>query len=265
MLRIDFLGSGSEGNATLIRWDQTCVLLDCGFGPRKLKARLDQAGVAPETVDAVLITHEHRDHWAGLSLLSRREALQVFITRRTAKKVSLGKKAACQQVEIQAGTAFSIGALDVLPFSISHDARDPVAYVFTLPDGARLGVAYDLGYASDKVVEALQGCEYLGLETNHDPELLRKGPYPAYLKRRIRSGQGHLSNEQSAGLLRRVASDGLRHVFGMHVSKTNNRPALALRALTAELRQLGLRTPEVTVVEQDRVLSFPPKGQLSLF
>lgn len=264
MLRIDFLGSGSEGNATLIRWGQTCLLLDCGFGPRRLKARLDAIRVAPAAIDAVLITHEHRDHWTGLPLLSPREELRVFSTRRTARRVDFGRRAACQREEIHAGSAFFVGEITVHPFSTSHDARDPVGYAFALPDGQRLGMAYDLGYASDEVVDALRGCDYLGLEANHDPHMLSEGPYPAHLKRRIRSGQGHLSNEQAAGLLRRAACARLQHVFGMHVSKTNNRPALVQSVLSAELRQLGL-TPEVTVVEQDRVLSFPGTGQLSLF
>lgn len=264
MLRIDFLGSGSEGNATLIRWGETCVLLDCGFGPRKLKRRLEEVAVAPEAVGAVLITHEHRDHWTGLSLLSRRPELRVFLTRRTARGVHFGKRAACQREVVQAGQPFEVGELTILPFSTSHDARDPVGYVLGLPDGTRLGMAYDLGRADDGVVEALRGCDYLGIEANHDPRMLREGPYPGYLKRRIRSVKGHLSNPEAAALLGRVASERLRHVFGMHLSQTNNRPALARRALTAELRRLGLR-PEVTMVGQDEVVSLPPRGQLRLF
>ena len=263
MLRIDFLGSGSEGNATLIRWDRTTVLLDCGFGSRTLAARLALAQVAPGAVDAVLITHEHRDHWTGLSLLSRRAELRVYATRRTGKGVAFGKRAACQRLDVQPGQAFDVGPMRVLPFPTSHDAREPVGYVFELPDGTRLGMAYDLGYASEPVVEALQGCHLLGLEANHDRRMLSEGPYPPHLKRRIRSGKGHLSNDQAAGLLRRVAGPGLRHLFCMHISRTNNDPELVRRALRAELHQLGLH-PELTIVAQDEVYAWPPRGQLML-
>jgi len=268
MLTIDFLGSGSGGNATLIRWGQSCVLLDCGFGPRLLRQRLERAGVRPEAITGLLLTHEHRDHVAGLSLLARQPGLPVLLTRRTARALRemnlLGRDAPCEPVVVKAGQPLRLGPFELLPFATAHDATEPLGYVLGLPDGRRVGFATDLGHPNPETVEALAGCDLLGIEANHDPELLRKGPYPAFLKRRIGSKLGHLSNHGAGTLLARVARSNLRHVFLMHLSQTNNRPPLARRTTEQRLSQLGLRLP-VTVVPQERGCRWPAAGQLSLF
>jgi phosphoribosyl 1,2-cyclic phosphodiesterase len=266
-IRIDFLGSGSSGNATLIRSGDTTVLLDCGFGPRILRQRLDRAGACPEVLDALLITHEHGDHIAALKSLVRVPGLSIHLTGQTAAALGIrsGDRWDAARVTVQAGRRFRVGALEIEPFITAHDASEPVGYVFRLPDGRRLGVATDLGHANREAVAALRGCELLAIEANHDPHMLRRGPYPAFLKRRIRGNRGHLSNSDAAGLLARVATRSLQHLFVLHVSRTNNRPGLVQRTLEARLRQLRL-DPTVTVIGQDSVCRYPPPGQqLTLF
>jgi phosphoribosyl 1,2-cyclic phosphodiesterase len=265
--RIDFLGSGSSGNATLIRSGDTAVLLDCGFGPRILRQRLDEVGTGPERLDALLITHEHGDHIAGLRSLVRVPGLSIHLTRQTAAALGIrsdeGWDAA--RVTVEAGRPFRVGALEIEPFVTAHDAGEPVGYVLRLPDGRRLGVATDLGHANRETVTALRGCELLAIEANHDPHMLRRGPYPAFLKRRIRSNRGHLSNSDAAGLLASVATNRLQHLFVLHVSRTNNRPGLVRRTMEARLQKLKLDA-EVTVIAQDSVCRYPAPGQqLSLF
>ena len=268
MLSIDFLGSGSGGNATLVRYDNTALLLDCGLGPRVLRQRLAQVGVDPKDLDALLITHEHNDHVAALPSLARHEQLTIHLTPATARGV--GGREAIRQWKatrdlVKPGRPFDVGPLTVLAFSTVHDAGAPVGFVVTLPNGRRLGFATDLGRVNAQTADALRDCDLLAIEANHDPDLLRQGPYPYFLKQRIRSDLGHLSNADAAGLLARVAGERLEHLFALHLSRTNNRPDLARETLRSRLRHMGLRRPAVTVVEQERVLSYPLPGQLSLF
>lgn len=263
-LRIHFLGSGSGGNATLVRWGETAILLDCGFGSRELRRRLAQVKTKVEDLAAAFITHEHHDHLSGLPLLARCPGLPIHMTRRTTRAARWGKKAACERVEVQAARPCRAGPVEVHPFATAHDAREPVGYVIQMPDGSRLGFATDLGHPSAVAIDALADCDLLAIEANHDVEMLRRGPYPGFLKRRILSERGHLSNRAAAALLHRVASKRLQHLFLMHLSQVNNRPALARRTIEVELRRLGLTVP-VTVIDQDQVLSYPLPGQLSLF
>jgi len=263
MLQIDFLGSGSSGNATVIRYEQTCILYDCGFSGRELKRRLENAGLTPDDITAVLLTHEHRDHVGGLPLLARRESLPVYLTEPTNIAVRFGSRATCQRVFIRAGQAFKVEQIEILPFEIAHDARQPVGYVLSFPDGTRLGIATDLGYANPEAIEALGGCNLIGLEANHDPDLLMNGPYPWFLKQRIRSNKGHLSNANAAEMLGQLAGEDLQHIFALHLSETNNRPALAKKALVERIEKLGLTT-QVSVISQNKPLGYPAPGQMAL-
>ncbi len=255
MLQIHFLGSGSGGNAIVIRWGRTCLLLDCGFSGKEIERRLRTLGQDIEGIEAVLLTHEHSDHVKGLAALARKPERAVYCTAPTARAVYFGRRPRCERVEVRAGRPFSVGELQVEPFVLSHDARQPVGYVFHLPDGTRLGIATDLGHPNPEAVEALRGCDLIGLESNHDPDMLRDGPYPWVLKQRIRSDLGHLSNPCAAGALEQIVSDRLRRLFALHLSQTNNEPDLARRALTGRLIEIGLDVP-VTVVGQDRPDSF---------
>jgi len=263
LLELFFLGSGSRGNALLIGWGQTRLLLDCGLSARELKRRAAGLGQDLDRVEAVLITHEHADHVAGLAGLAAQAGRTVFCTPKTARSVYFGKRCRADRCEVVPGRAFSVGPIEVCAFPTSHDARDPVGYRFGLPDGTRLGVATDLGFLNPEAADALAGCDYLGLESNHDLAMLRDGPYPWVLKQRIRSERGHLSNPDAADALERLASDRLRQLFALHLSQTNNTPAHARASLQQRLDQLGLRAG-LQVVGQDQPLRFPASGQLRL-
>ncbi|MBN2361458.1 MAG: MBL fold metallo-hydrolase [Deltaproteobacteria bacterium] len=262
-LSIRFVGSGSSGNAAVLCYRDVCVLLDCGFGPRTLRQRLAGCGVDVASVQAVLITHEHSDHVAGLKLFARRPDVEVCATARTGAALKFGPRAACQRRTVQPGRSFAIGPFSITPFSISHDAADPVCYRFALPDGTVAAFATDLGYPNREALAALAGCDIVGLEANHDPELLRTGPYPSFLKQRISSEVGHLSNQQTVQALTAIAGPRLRQLFLMHLSQTNNRPDLALATARAGVEALGLDIG-VAALRQDRSLQYPAPEQLAL-
>lgn len=275
MLKLCFLGSGSSGNAALVRWGETRLLIDCGFSAAELARRLAAVGERLEDVQAVLVTHEHADHVAGLRGLSRLGHLALGLTQGAARAVRLSKRVRASLLTVTPDRPFSLGEVEVTAFRTLHDACEPVGYRLGFPDGSAFGLATDLGRATDRVAEALAGCRWLGLEANHDPDMLRDGPYPAYLKKRIRSDRGHLSNVQAAELATRLAHAGLERLFALHLSRTNNRPALAAGALGARLAELGLACelgvvgPSEPVVFTSDAPAAPPtpavRRQLELF
>ncbi|SOY90937.1 conserved hypothetical protein; putative Metal-dependent hydrolase [Cupriavidus taiwanensis] len=257
MMRFAFLGSGSEGNSLLIesREDTTTtrVLLDCGFGIRETARRLERLGVTPDQLDAVLVTHEHGDHVGSAYAFAARHRLTVYASHGTWLATSHLRGADVADVRVCcADHGFAIGGLQVLPYTVPHDAREPVQFV--LSDGqARLGVLTDAGMETPYVTARLAGVDALVLECNHDRELLRNSVYPASLKRRIGGDFGHLANEVAASILARVAHDGLNRVVAAHLSKQNNTRELATGALAAAL---GARPSEVLVADQDEGLAW---------
>ncbi|MBN2496605.1 MAG: MBL fold metallo-hydrolase [Deltaproteobacteria bacterium] len=268
MLELHFLASGSRGNATLLRWGSFRLLIDCGLSARELACRFETLGERIEDLDALCVTHEHSDHVTGLAGLLRRHAYQlpVHLTEPTAERLRIGRRARAALAPIAPGRPFQAGPLEIVPFRVSHDAAEPVGFRIRLPDGRALGLATDLGFPNPEAVEALAGCELIGLESNHDPDLLTAGPYPAFLKRRIRSRKGHLSNADAAGLLGRIASDRLQALFALHLSEINNRHKLARAALRQGLDGLGLSRVPVQVAGQHASTSFgrSARGQLCL-
>ncbi len=229
-MRVTSLGSGSKGNATLIEAAGTRVLVDCGFSAAELTRRLARRGLQPDQLDALLLTHEHGDHCRGAAVLSRRYGLPVWLTRGTHAAQPDPDFAAVHHISPH--RAFTLGALRVQPFPVPHDAREPCQFTFEHA-GRRLGLLTDLGRPTPHVLDRLAGCHALLLECNHDPELLRSGPYPPALQRRVGGDWGHLANEQSRALLARLDRAALRWLAGMHLSEKNNRPELALAALEA--------------------------------
>ena len=236
MLRFTSLGSGSSGNATLIEARPangerpTRVLVDCGFAPRQLALRLASRGLQIADIDAVFVTHEHSDHVGGVLALQRRHGSVVWASAGTwaAATVKLEAVPACRIA--RDGQAIVVGALTLAPFAVPHDAAEPLQ--LTCSDGRRrIGILTDIGEPTEAVAHALQGCDALLLETNHDAEMLAASAYPAWLKRRIGGARGHLANGQSAALLDACGHTGLRHVVAAHLSRQNNRPELALAAL----------------------------------
>lgn len=232
MIRFASLGSGSKGNALLAEAGRTRVLLDCGFGPRETVRRLARLGVAPESIAAVLVSHEHADHVGGVAACAARFGWAVHASHGTA--AAARQLADCAVRRFDSHGAFAIGDLEIRPYPVPHDAREPTQFVFS--DGARsLGVLTDAGSVTPHILAMLADCAALVLECNHDADMLARGRYPPPLKRRIAGDYGHLDNHAAAALLRALGGAGLRHVVAAHLSAENNRPELARAALAAAL------------------------------
>jgi len=247
-MRICLLASGSKGNSLLVESGQTRLLVDAGLSARELRKRLQLIGVDAESLNALLITHEHTDHVRGLGPLVRQLGLPVYLQTDLAGKLADVGKPECVR-EFAAGEEIVLNDLTVRPFAITHDSIAPVGFSFSGEQG-KIGMATDLGIATRLVADCLQGCRVLVIETNHDEELLRDGPYPWKLKQRVRSNHGHLSNNAGSSLLQELLWDGLESVFLGHLSETNNRPDLALNAVNAVLEQQNVCAPKVVVGRQ---------------
>jgi len=232
-IQLSVLASGSKGNSIYVATPGVRLLIDAGLTAREIERRLKRIGVRAEDLDAVVVTHEHRDHVSGLGPLSRRYRLPVFLNRATRGNLpdQVGSLADCAQ--FTTGRSFSIADLTIHPFSLSHDAADPVG--LTLVNGeSKVGICTDLGKATRLVHHHLQECRVLLLEANHDVGMLTRGPYPWSVKQRIRSASGHLSNEEARELLDRVRGAALERVILAHLSEVNNRSETVLDAF-AEL------------------------------
>ena len=263
MMRVTFLGSGSGGNCTLVSYGATSILVDCGFSAREVTSRLRALGEDPDRVRAIFVTHEHSDHSRGLRVFAKRTGVPLMASDGTARAVNAEAHGPIEHERLRAGEPLRIGELMITPFSVSHDAREPLGFVFAALDGTRLGYASDTGVMSAEAAEAMADCDHIALEANHDLDMLASGPYPFFLKRRISSDIGHLSNGASADALEQLASDRLKQVFAIHISRTNNTPARAAAALRGRLTSIGLDVP-VTAVGQDTGLCFPDR-QAALF
>ncbi|HUP29117.1 MAG TPA: MBL fold metallo-hydrolase [Usitatibacter sp.] len=229
-MRFTSLGSGSSGNALVVESGTTRVMMDCGFAVSETKMRLERSGLSPRDITAVVVTHEHDDHMGGVARFAKRYAIPVYLTRGTAQWLPADFPAVLVN-HIDSHTPFAIGGLQVDPFPVPHDAREPVQYAFS--DGsARLGVATDLGCITQHVVEKLSGCTALVVETNHDLDMLMGGPYPVSLKHRVAGRFGHLDNSGARCLVEAVERAGLKHLIAAHLSKQNNTRELAVAALS---------------------------------
>lgn len=233
-MRFASLGSGSKGNALLVDAGSTRVLLDCGFGLRESATRLARLGCSPEDLSGILITHEHSDHIAGAFALAGRFRLKLWMSHGTFSASRAREQDTLAVELIDSHQAFSIDDLEIQPFPVPHDAREPVQFTFS--DGrCRLGVLTDLGCSTPHVEQMLSGCDALVLECNHDKNMLFGGDYPHQLKRRIASRLGHLDNEAAAALLGAIDTSRMQHVIAAHLSQQNNMPALARRSLASVL------------------------------
>ena len=227
-MRFASLGSGSQGNGTLVSDGETLVLVDCGFPRRETERRLERLNVAAEDIDAIIVTHEHGDHSGGVASFSRHYKTPVYLTHGTANSGRLS--GVFQQVLINAGDDFTIGSVHVVAVPVPHDAREPVQFRLEA-SGNTLGLLTDLGSITPHLVEAFSGCDALLLEFNHDLELLMQGAYPASLKRRVAGDFGHLNNTQAGELLQRLDNHRLKILVAGHLSLKNNSREHALAAL----------------------------------
>jgi phosphoribosyl 1,2-cyclic phosphodiesterase len=248
MLRFKSLGSGSSGNATVIQarggTGITHLLVDCGLGLPQLDKRLRLAGMLADQIDAIFVTHEHGDHIGCARQLALRERIPVYMSRGTYMAIGEPDFGGLLRLVCDSET-FEVGALQVRPFTVPHDAREPLQ--LTCGDGAvRLGVLTDLGHATAHVLEQLAGCQSLLLECNHDPQMLASGSYPPFLKRRVGGDWGHLANEAAAAIALAIQPRGLKQVMAAHLSEQNNRPEVVREVLA---RTLGCGEDDILVAD----------------
>jgi len=252
------LYSGSSGNVLFCQYGHTRLLIDAGKSGKCVAEALASIGAEIGTIDGVLITHEHSDHISGVGVLARKYHLPLYATAGTwrAMEEKIGDVAPELRHEIRADRSFYLGEIGVSPFSIPHDAAEPVG--FRLYGGeASVATATDLGYFPESVFERIAGSSLVLLESNHDPDLLRRNPrYSPPLKQRILGNQGHLSNEACAGALLRLLEAGTREFILGHLSGENNSPTLARNVSTRTLEQAGV------ALEQDVRLRVAPRDQV---
>jgi phosphoribosyl 1,2-cyclic phosphodiesterase len=288
MMRMTVLASGSKGNSTLVASSRTRILVDAGLSCRELMKRMQMANEDPATIDALLITHEHQDHVQGVAVLARKLGVPVYFTQAThrawmrwmmpQKRLTYAAWLALRQqppgveerpVAVEkaedpcslpgveyfaAGSGFSIGDIVVTPFTIPHDAADPVGFVFE-SDGVRMAIATDLGYMPPNVKMAIRNCDVLMLESNHDLEMLRDGPYPWSVKQRVMSRVGHLSNEAASDFLEKNYDGNASYVVLAHLSESNNLPELARVTAERALRdRMSLLANKLLLAQQDAPL-----------
>jgi phosphoribosyl 1,2-cyclic phosphodiesterase len=251
-LRFKLLGSGSEGNATLVEGGGARVLLDAGLGPRQLAERLHSAGVDPAALDAVFVSHEHGDHARGAARLARRLGVPILTAPGTRDRLPADARTATH-LPLGLTAEVALGPFTVRACPTSHDAAEPLALAVHTADGARVGVAYDLGRATTATRYLLRGLTAIVLEANHDDVLLRTSGYPPVVQQRIAGSGGHLSNRAAAELLAEVHHPGLSVVVLAHLSERCNTAAEARAAVETALRRVGFRGT-VYVAEQDAPL-----------
>jgi len=245
------LGSGSGGNAVLIECDGSRILIDCGFGTRTLAGRLKAISVAPQSIDACIVTHDHDDHVKGAKGAAKRWGWELFATHGTARAAGLN---GAKVHRFAAGMTIEFPRITVSSTPTLHDAHESVGFVVTSHStGARAGLFYDLGRATRAMAKACESLDILVLESNHDDEMLRNGPYPRWLQTRIASPIGHLNNKDSGAFARQAVTKECNHLVLAHLSETNNTARIAMACMRSALagsRFKGTLTP----AKQDAVV-----------
>ena len=238
-IKLCVLASGSSGNCTFIGTENTRILIDAGLSARKTAARLEEIGEKVEDIDAICVTHEHGDHIAGIRVLQKKHAIRVYANGGTLDGIRAapkGHEVTCSQ--FTTGSAFEIGDFCLEPFSIPHDAYEPVGFVIR-SGGRSIGLATDIGIVTHLLREKLRACDVVVIESNHDEAMVHEAPRPWHLKQRILSNQGHLSNRAAAELIAEIAGEGLAHLFLAHLSADCNTPLHARRAFETLLAEAG--------------------------
>ena len=242
--------SGSKGNCLFLRSKQTRILIDAGIGIRRIEAELAKLGETLDAIDALLITHEHADHIRSVEAIIKRYDIPVFANGDTAKAICEMAQQRPRFKIFSTGETFEYGDLKIHPFSIQHDTLDPVAFTIEF-NQIKLGICADLGFITTLVASHLQGCHYLYIESNHDPEMVYASPRPNVYKQRVLGRQGHLSNAACAELLKQVAHPDLRRVYLAHLSSECNRPELAYDVAKKALESVNC-TCELFIAHQDQ-------------
>ena len=255
-VKISVLGSSSSGNCTFVATSQTRILLDAGLNPTQTLKRLNAIGESLDDIDALIVSHEHTDHICGIPGLLGKRTIPVYIGDKTF--AAINPNIECSSLEfISAGEPFQLKDLKISPFSIPHDAVDPLGFTLEA-EGIKIAHVTDLGYMTELVIQKLMGCDVIVLESNHDLEMLKVGPYPWFLKQRIMGREGHLSNEGASRFFSESFDGHARYVVLAHLSESNNHPDIA-RMVAAEALQprgfdlqrlyLGSKTTPSPVIE----------------
>lgn len=248
-MNICVLGSGSKGNCTFIESGETRILIDAGFSGKEIARRLHLIGRTPEMLNAIFVTHEHNDHVTGVGVLSRRYKLPVYINNPTLRAADKKIGTLTQRYSFETGDNLSFNGLQIHPFAVTHDAADPVGFVVQ-DEHATVGYCTDTGQVTKLIQHHLSRCSALVLEANHDPEMLRNGPYPVPLKQRIQSKSGHLSNDDAIHFAMDLAEKGLNRLVLAHLSETNNDYHIVRRWVEQKLH--SYRSLEVEIAAQGR-------------
>lgn len=239
-MRFVSIASGSSGNCIYVGTESTHILVDAGISNKWIEQGLNEIGLKGSDLDGIVITHEHSDHVKGLGILARKHGVPIYATKETLEEIGemkyLGEYPKELFHPVLPDVEFHVGDMEIKPFSIDHDAANPVAY--RVKSGRKsVAVATDMGHFDQYIIEHLQGLDALLLESNHDVRMLETGPYPYYLKRRILSDHGHLSNDNAGRLLNYILHDNMKHIFLGHLSKENNYEELARETVKLEIDQ----------------------------
>ena len=246
-MKICTLSSGSKGNCTYVESGSSAVLIDQGLSLRELEKRAAGVGLDLTKVRMIAVTHEHTDHISGLDMLTKKHGTKVVAPRTVAARLRGMLPGVEDYIEvIRAGESFHIGEAEVRAFRTLHDTDESVGY--RIEAESSFGLCTDLGCLTDEVLEAMSGVELAVIESNYDERMLCDGPYPVYLKRRILSGHGHLSNDEAGKLAVHLARNGAQSLILGHLSRENNRPELALNAVRTALREAGETMPGLTFI-----------------
>lgn len=254
IVRICVLASSSSGNSTFIGTDRTRILIDAGLSRKATFERLAGIGERPENLDGILVTHEHADHISGLALIAKTLDIPIYMTNLTPPTIPWDDYEPKLE-QFQAGTSFTVGDIEVGSFTIPHDAIDPVGYCFRV-QGLKIGLATDLGYLPASVSYHVRGADLLILESNHDLEMLKVGPYPWAVKQRVMSRRGHLSNDVVSDFIREELDSSTQTLVLGHLSQHNNHPEIARVSAMQALEQRGFDT---------RLVVAEPRQQTEVF
>jgi phosphoribosyl 1,2-cyclic phosphodiesterase len=224
------LGSGSKGNATIIDTEHGCLMIDCGFSIKETARRLERVGKSPQDISAILVTHEHSDHWKGVLPFASKFSIDVYATAGCYRAVNVSPSTSKLLKVICSHSEFMINNVHVLPIPVPHDANEPVQYIFSY-DQYRLGILTDVGNITPYIVEQYNNCSGLLVEANHDIELLQAGSYPKFLKDRVAGQWGHLNNHQTASLLSAIDQQSIQKLVIGHISESNNNSARVKQAI----------------------------------
>lgn len=255
IVKVSVLASSSSGNCTLVATERTRLLVDAGLSRKETFSKLEAAGTAPDSLTAILITHEHSDHIAGLASIARKLDIPVYVSRLTAPAIPWPEEFTPKLELFAAGSSFTVGDIDVTSFTVPHDAVDPVGFALK-SEGVKVSIATDMGYMPESVRFHLRGSDVLLLEANHDVEMLKVGPYPWALKQRIMGRNGHLSNEAACGFIRDELDFRTSNLILGHLSAHNNHPEIVRLMASQALNGRALFT---------RLSIFEPKQAVESF